>query len=125
MIIMSDLSKSMFLSPLVFIALLSGSLCRPVPSPGNEGASDLRVMSFNIRYGTANDGDNDWEHRKDFLIETIAAVNPDLLGTQETLGFQRDYLARRLQDYEVLGAGRDDGREKGEMAALYYRRSRF
>jgi hypothetical protein len=34
------------------------------------------------------------------------------------LGFQRDYLAANLTGYEVLGVGRDDGREAGEMMAL-------
>lgn len=90
-----------------------------------EPAGDLRVMSFNIRYGTANDGENHWDKRRDFLIETIRAFNPDLLGTQETLAFQRDFLAEQLPVYDHLGVGRNDGREDGEMAALYYRRDRF
>jgi endonuclease/exonuclease/phosphatase family metal-dependent hydrolase len=87
--------------------------------------SDLRVMSFNIRYGTAKDGDNHWDRRKERVIECISAFNPDLLGTQETLGFQRDYLAKNLPDYEGLGVGRDDGADKGEMMALYFRKDRF
>lgn len=87
--------------------------------------SPMRVMSFNIRYGTANDGENDWNHRKEFVVETIKKFNPDILGTQETLGFQRDYLAGNLPNYEVFGVGRDDGKEKGEMMAIYYRKSRF
>jgi endonuclease/exonuclease/phosphatase family metal-dependent hydrolase len=82
-------------------------------------------MSFNIRFGTASDGDNHWEKRKQFLVETIKAFDPDLLGTQETLGFQRDYLAANLPGYDALGAGREDGREKGEMAALFFKRARF
>lgn len=87
--------------------------------------ADVRVMSYNIRYGTANDGEDHWDKRKEFLIATIRAFDPDLLGTQETLGFQRDYLAAQLTGYDVLGVGRDDGKEKGEMTALYFKRSRF
>jgi endonuclease/exonuclease/phosphatase family metal-dependent hydrolase len=87
--------------------------------------TDVRVMSYNIRYGTANDGENHWDKRKEFLIETIKAFDPDLLGTQETLGFQRDYLAAQLAGYDVLGVGRDDGKEKGEMTALYFKLNRF
>ncbi|MEX2119685.1 MAG: endonuclease/exonuclease/phosphatase family protein [Pirellulales bacterium] len=86
---------------------------------------ELRVMSFNIRYGTAADGANHWDERKQFLVDTISRFDPDLLGTQETLGFQRDYLARQLPQYEVLGVGRDDGRDAGEMMALYYKAERF
>jgi len=90
-----------------------------------QDAAGVRVMSFNIRYGTANDGENHWEKRQEFLVETILAFDPDLLGTQETLGFQRDYLAEKLRAYEVLGVGRNDGREEGEMMALYFKKDRF
>ena len=34
------------------------------PTPGDDGAVTLRVMSFNIRYGTADDGENHWNQRK-------------------------------------------------------------
>jgi endonuclease/exonuclease/phosphatase family metal-dependent hydrolase len=90
-----------------------------------QTAPSLRVMTFNIRYGTANDGENHWDKRKEFLVETIKGFGPDLLGTQETLGFQRDYLAQQLPEYGVLGVGRDDGKDQGEMMALYFKRSRF
>jgi endonuclease/exonuclease/phosphatase family metal-dependent hydrolase len=82
-------------------------------------------MTFNIRYGTANDGENHWDKRKEFLIETIKGFGPDLLGTQETLGFQRDYLAQQLPEHATLGVGRDDGKDQGEMMALYYKKARF
>lgn len=110
------------LSSLFLIAVI---VAGPDSGLAQKQTSAVRVMSYNIRYGTANDGDNHWDKRKDFLIETIRAFDPDLLGTQETLGFQRDYLAAKLNGYDVLGVGRDDGKDAGEMTALYYRRSRF
>ena len=85
----------------------------------------VRVMSFNIRYGTARDGDNHWDKRRDFLVETIEEFAPDLLGTQETLAFQRDYLQERLRKYQSFGVGRDDGKDNGEMAALFFNQNRF
>jgi endonuclease/exonuclease/phosphatase family metal-dependent hydrolase len=88
-------------------------------------AEDLRIMSFNIRYGTASDGENHWDQRKEFLVETIQKFAPDLLGTQETLGFQRDYLAENLTGYEAIGVGRDHGDERGEMTAVLFRKERF
>jgi endonuclease/exonuclease/phosphatase family metal-dependent hydrolase len=88
-------------------------------------ADDLRVMSFNIRYGTADDGDNHWDNRREFLIETIRDFEPDLLGTQETLGFQKDYIADRLTEFESFGVGRDRGDDEGEMTAVFFRRDRF
>jgi endonuclease/exonuclease/phosphatase family metal-dependent hydrolase len=92
---------------------------------GQSPSAKITAVSFNIRFGTAADGVNHWDKRREFLLETIKTLNPDLLGTQETLGFQRDYLAKELTDYDHLGVGRDDGKEAGEMMALYYRRARF
>ncbi len=67
-------------------------------------------MSYNIRYATAPDGENAWERRKEFLAETITAFDPDLLGTQETLAGQRDFLAAKLPGHTAFalqsGAGR-------------------
>lgn len=91
----------------------------------SKASSRVRVMSFNIRYGTANDGENSWSKRRDFLVETIRKFDPDLLGTQETLEDQRDFLVAKLRGYGVEAAGRDDGKEAGEMAALFYRLERF
>lgn len=85
----------------------------------------LKVMSFNVRYGTASDGENHWEKRKQFLAETVRAFGPDLLGTQETLGFQKDFLVEQLAGYRAVGVGRDDGGPKGEMTAVLYREERF
>jgi endonuclease/exonuclease/phosphatase family metal-dependent hydrolase len=85
----------------------------------------VRVMSFNIRYGTAQDGDNHWDKRKEFLADTLDSFEPDLLGTQETLAFQRDFISQKMQGFEAFSAGRDDGKEAGEMAALFYRKDRF
>lgn len=88
-------------------------------------AADVRVMSYNVRYATAPDGENHWDKRKEFLAETVRAFDPDLLGTQETLAVQRDYLAGKLPTHTAFGVGRDDGREAGEMTAVYWRTDRF
>jgi endonuclease/exonuclease/phosphatase family metal-dependent hydrolase len=108
----------------VFVAAIC-SLLADCVAAGPPAAGDIKVMSFNIRYGTAKDGENHWDKRKEFLAETIQAFDPDLLGTQETLGFQRDFLAGKLPGYGVFAAGRDDGKEKGEMMAVYWRKDRF
>lgn len=108
-------------NPITFLAL-----CWVAIMPASaHSADDLRVMSFNIRFATASDGQNAWPNRKEFLLETIQAFAPDLLGTQETLAIQRDFLKQALSDFEVIAAGRDDGAEKGEMMALFFRKARF
>lgn len=114
------------LRSVVFIGWVIVSWASAIALPAQaQSKHPTKVMSFNIRYGTANDGDNHWDKRKEFLLETIQTFQPDLLGTQETLGFQRDFLRERLSGYGWLGVGRDDGKESGEMMALYYRLDRF
>jgi endonuclease/exonuclease/phosphatase family metal-dependent hydrolase len=115
------------ISILLFLTVFGGTCIGKQPNLDTElnNGNTTRVMSFNIRYGTAKDGENHWSKRKDFLIETISAFGPDLLGTQETLLDQRDFIASKLLGYESFGAGRDDGKEAGEMAALFYRTARF
>ncbi len=80
----------------------------------------LRVMTFNVRYGTALDGDNSWSKRKDTLVNCIKQYDPDILGTQECLAMQADYIAANLPDYRWIGIGREQN-GKGEMTAVFYK----
>jgi len=82
-------------------------------------------MSFNIRYGTANDGDDSWPNRSALAIGVIRHHTPDVLGVQEALRFQLDEMRSALPEYEELGVGRDDGETAGEYAAILYRSDRF
>lgn len=95
------------------------------PSTSSAPAAEWRVMSFNLRYATAPDGENRWELRRKFLVDTIRQFDPDLLGTQECLAEQAECLRDSLPGYGFVGVGRDDGKLAGEMAALFYRQSRF
>ena len=94
----------------------------PAQAPARE---PLTVMSFNIRYGTANDGDNRWPLRREFLFDVIKTANPDLVGLQEALDAQIRELLEALPHYAVVGVGRDDGKTRGEYSAILYRRDRF
>lgn len=85
----------------------------------------LRVMSFNVRYGTAPDGENHWERRRELCAARIAAFDPDLVGLQEALAFQNAFLVEKLEGYGQLGVGRDDGRERGEFSTILYRKRRL
>jgi endonuclease/exonuclease/phosphatase family metal-dependent hydrolase len=93
-------------------------------APGNP-ASTLRVMSYNLRYGSARDGENRWELRKAMLFQTIRDFGPDLLGVQEAEAGQVDELSEQLKGYAHEGVGRDDGKRKGEYSALFYKADRF
>jgi len=87
-------------------------------------AEPVRVMTFNIRYGTADDGPDRWELRREMLLGVVKDFDPDLLGVQEALRDQLDVLAEALPGHVCVGVGREaDG--GGEYSALFYRRSRF
>ena len=95
------------------------------PSESSPLTPPLKVMSFNIRYGAARDGENHWDHRANLVAETIQVFDPDLLGTQEVLKFQAEFLQQQLPGYAFHGVGRQDGTEEGEYVPVMYRKSRF
>ncbi|HVT12383.1 MAG TPA: endonuclease/exonuclease/phosphatase family protein [Fimbriimonadaceae bacterium] len=85
----------------------------------------LRVMTFNVRYGTADDGPHAWPLRRWAALEAIRSFRPDLLGLQEALSFQIEEIAEVLPDHGRIGVGRDDGIDRGEHAAIFYDGSRL
>jgi endonuclease/exonuclease/phosphatase family metal-dependent hydrolase len=82
-------------------------------------------MSFNIRYGAADDGENSWPNRKDLVFQTIAGHEPAILGVQECLWFQGEELREAFPEFIMTGVGRDDGRQEGEMCAIFTLSERF
>lgn len=92
----------------------------PLPEP-----APLDVMSFNIRYGTANDGENRWEVRKPRTIAAMRAHPAATIGLQEALAGQVEELAAAFPHYESVGVGREDGKAGGEFSAILYDRSRL
>jgi endonuclease/exonuclease/phosphatase family metal-dependent hydrolase len=88
-------------------------------------ADSVKVMSFNVRYGTANDGENHWDKRKDIVFDTIAGQGADVVGVQEALDFQMDQIGGALRGYASVGVGRDDGLRAGEWCGIFYRKDRF
>jgi endonuclease/exonuclease/phosphatase family metal-dependent hydrolase len=102
---------------LVLAAVLSCAGCA-MPDP-------IRVLSFNVRYGTAQDGENHWGFRRELVFETIRANDPDVIGLQEVLAFQARELCEALPEYGFVGVGRDDAAEEGEFVPIMYRRKLF
>ena len=90
----------------------------------SEPAQTLNVMSYNIRLDTESDGINQWQNRKEGIISLIKEDDPDILGIQEGLPNQIDYLSEQLEEYLMIGEGRDGG-ESGEYSAIYYKNNTF
>ena len=87
----------------------------------------LKLMTFNIRYGLADDGENRWEERKSLVIDRIKSFDPDLLGMQECRDdFQAEFIKSNLQEYEFHGVRRaHDGETALEMAPVLFKKSAF
>jgi len=88
-------------------------------------AQELSLMTYNIRYATVNDGENQWEKRKEYVSEQLLFYAPDIFGIQEGLAHQVNYLDESLASYAFVGVGRDDGKAKGEYCALFYNKDKF
>jgi len=85
----------------------------------------VKVMTYNIRLDTEADGLNQWKNRIGAVTNLIQKYNPDLLGVQEALPNQMADLSKNLPGYQYVGVGRDDGKEKGEFSAIFYKQDRF
>ena len=76
---------------------------------GKVSVETIPVMSFNVRYGTADDGENNWENRRDAACAMILDQRPAVFGVQEALDFQLDYFVENCPGYKCVGVGREDG----------------
>ncbi|MEL6109923.1 MAG: endonuclease/exonuclease/phosphatase family protein [Planctomycetota bacterium] len=90
---------------------------------GSYAQSPIRVMSFNIRYGAANDGENHWKHRKEMVADVIRDFAPDVLGVQEALGFQSEFLRDQLDGYSYFGRSRMT--TPNEHCGIFFNSQRF
>ena len=88
-------------------------------------AEPHRLVSYNIRFGSADDGPDRWELRRDKVVETIGDLDADVIGLQEAEAFQVRALLAALPRYAALGVHRDDGRLAGEGAPILYDRTRY
>jgi endonuclease/exonuclease/phosphatase family metal-dependent hydrolase len=77
--------------------------------------ADLRIMTYNIRLNTPDDGDNQWPYRKNIAASMIRFHRADIAGLHEVLKDQIDDLTASLPEYQRSGVGRDDGKEAGEF----------
>ena len=107
-----------------FCALLSFFLFPLLINAQNKNEI-LRVMAFNIRYDNPDDGSDIWTNRKDNVISMINFYDADIIGTQEVLKNQKVYLDEHLKGFISVGVGRENGVDKGEFSAVFFKRDRF
>lgn len=91
----------------------------------------IRVMSFNIRMSLADDKENAWPLRKDFLIEVVRQTPYDFIGMQEAVVDPRpeynqvDFVVGKMPEYDSIWLSREKTPEKGEAMLLLYKKDRW
>ena len=90
-------------------------------------SAQMLVGSYNIRY--KNNGDsasgNGWAKRCQVICDQVNFMSPEVFGTQEVLHGQLVDMLDRLDGYDYIGVGRDDGHQQGEYAAIFYKNDRL
>ncbi|MBI4178299.1 endonuclease/exonuclease/phosphatase family protein [bacterium] len=84
-------------------------------SAADQNGPACRVLSFNVRYNTPNDGRNAWPHRKKMVANIFKKYAVDVAGLQEPDKRQIGDLKKRLPDYAFYGV----------KNAILYRSARY
>ena len=87
-------------------------------------AQQIQIMTYNIRLDLESDGINKWSNRKEIFAAQVKFYEPDVLGMQETVPGQVNYLDSSLTNYKHVGIGRE-GIGKGESAPIFYNTNRL
>jgi endonuclease/exonuclease/phosphatase family metal-dependent hydrolase len=61
------------------------------------------VLTFNLRFGLADDGPNSWKKRKHALAHLFAEDAADFIGLQEANDFQIQYVQELLPRHQMIG----------------------
>ena len=114
----------MKLKNLLLIALVAIVFCG---CQSNYQPTSITVASYNLR--NANGGDsingNGWGQRYPVIAQIVQYHDFDIFGTQECFIHQLKDMKEALPGYDYIGVGRDDGKEKGEHSAIFYRTDKF
>lgn len=110
----------------VLLACPTSVAAQAAPAPPQDGRPiALDVMTFNIRTAEGRDGGNSWPFRKELVAETIRSRDPDIIGLQEVLSEQIEFLESELPGYRWIGVDRglNGGTGLSEATPIFYRHS--
>lgn len=110
------MKKTLLLALSLILVLMTGCTNKPL---------ELKVMTFNVRYDNPEDGENNWHKRKNEVFAMLKDQNCDLIGTQEVLANQLADFNAVMTDYDYVGIGREDGIDRGEFSAIFFKKDRF
>ena len=106
----------------IALLLLAAVMVLPMNAANKEKKDDntIKVMSYNIRLGSANDGTNSWALRYPATAEMIEDQMPDIFGVQEALASQIRFIEDNFVNYKSVGVGREDGKKDGEHMSIFW-----
>ena len=84
-----------------------------------------KIVSYNIRYDSPNDGENRWDLRKDELVKLLEYYHPDFIGIQEAMPHQFKFIAQHIDNYKYVGHGRDGFDSDSEATPIFYDANKF
>ena len=84
----------------------------------------IKVFSFNLRVEAKIDGINYFDNRKERILEAIKEHSPDIIGFQEVNDRMRLWLRDSLEDYILMGSGRNAD-ISGEACVVAYKKNSF
>ncbi len=86
-------------------------------------AQTIKMMTYNLKFASPTFKPA-WSVRRHWQVDLINKYDPDIIGTQEGLKEQIDFLMDQLPQYVVIGEGRKGG-DDDEHMAIFFRRDRF
>lgn len=105
----------------LFLFALTLALVAPMSFSKAKGEpKELKVMSYNIRLGVANDGTNSWQFRAPATPAMLEAQKPDVFGVQEAHDFQIAFMEEFCRNYKSVGVGRENGKKEGEHMSIFW-----
>lgn len=109
------------------ILTLLVACCLKLAACSQASCQSFQVVSYNIRYNNPEDGIDNWDKRRETVAETIFQPENDIIGLQEVLYGQLEYLQNRPEatNYESWGQGRDDGEYAGEFSPILFNTNKF
>ncbi|MFC2115090.1 hypothetical protein ACFLTU_01350 [Bacteroidota bacterium] len=115
------MKKASWITILLFTVSFLCSYSQPLEDE-KEGIV-ISMMTYNIKFASPSFKPS-WEERREMQIDLIRKYDPDIIGTQEGLKEQIDYLMDKLPEYIVMGEGRKGG-DDDEHMAIFIKRDKF
>ncbi len=121
---MRHLKETKMICMMMIVFLTSCTNASAQAGKGQESKGQtIKMMTYNLKFASPTFKPA-WSVRRDWQVDLINKYGPDIIGTQEGLKEQVDFLMDKLTQYVVIGEGRKGG-DDDEHMAIFFRRDRF